>query len=807
MVFFTLNNPETHSNLEILVSEDIDLINPYTLTVINPNRFSGSVQQELQSSLNETILLAKYLTSNRILNEIKSKSINGHEIFSINNSISQITYNLTDTSGSTVNNLIKLGVTTTFESSGLLDFIYSDIKISLNINVSIIVKGSNSVIKDAEQGNLNIILTHSPEEEHKLLTNNFSFYQSTIFSSKFLIIGPSNDPAGIKNSSSASQAFSKIYNYSNTTNSIKFISRGDLSGTHNKELYLWNKSGISIQYQDYGWLKSNEWYEITGNGQAATFRIAISKNAYMLIDQPTFYLLSPAYQNNDFSLDIFNAVNLLLQGNVELWDIVLLSLQVHILAIVLASIVGIMFALILFRSNFKGKTAVISFIQSLMGFPPVVLGLILWYLFSRAGLFGDLRLLYTSNLMILAQFSLALPFIISLSYHSFELINKSLLETAELYGFKGYKLTPVLLNESKFSILTAIITAFGRIIGETGAMLIIGGNILGETRILTTSIVNEIESGSPELAIALSIVLIIIAILVMSLLSVIQRYNKILPDSISLKFNWYKINKKMLLVNDELLNMNNNDLLNKYCELTNVINTKIDNDYILKTNKYSFSYNGNFKFIIDQTILEENNIYGIIGPNSSGKTTFCKILMNINKNDKFELDYGIALDNWQYTHQQPIFFSGSVFDNLMQSLKHSSISEIEKMNRIIILSKIFEIFDFLGHKTSNLSVGLQQKVALIRSLIFNPRVLILDEIFSNLDLKSTILTKKIIQTLHERNKMNFLIVSHNIAFLSKFVTKFIAIIDGHVSEIFTVDNIQSNDHRDEIKTYLSSNLL
>ena len=194
--------------------------------------------------------------------------------------------------------------------------------------------------------------------------------------------------------------------------------------------------------------------------------------------------------------------------NKEIVSITLLSFQVSLSAVFLGAIVGIPLGTLLGLKDFKGKQLVITLTNTLMGLPPVVIGLILYLLLSRSGFLGPLQLLYTPGAMILAQFIMAIPIITGLSYSAITVVPQRLIDHAVSLGTSKRQLIWIIIKESKVGILAAIVAAFGGAISEVGAIMLVGGNIRYLTRALTTAIVLYTSTGEFDIAISLGIILL-----------------------------------------------------------------------------------------------------------------------------------------------------------------------------------------------------------------------------------------------------------------------------------------------------------
>ena len=217
-------------------------------------------------------------------------------------------------------------------------------------------------------------------------------------------------------------------------------------------------------------------------------------------------------------LEIFtNSILLIITLDNELWDIILLSLFVSFTSLIIASllvfIVGYYFAIY----NFYFKKIILIIINSLMGIPPVVVGLIVYFIFASGGPLGILQLLYTPSAMIIAQTIIIFPIIASLSHEIFSKNWFEFKDQIRSLNIPFWGSVKLLFNHSYFLLITTLLSAFGRAISEVGAVMIVGGNIDHYTRVMTTAISLETRMGNLEYAMALGLVLISITIIIYSL--------------------------------------------------------------------------------------------------------------------------------------------------------------------------------------------------------------------------------------------------------------------------------------------------
>ncbi len=188
-------------------------------------------------------------------------------------------------------------------------------------------------------------------------------------------------------------------------------------------------------------------------------------------------------------------------------SIILLSLEVTITAVTCAGLVGLPLGAGLALVRFRGRTLVIVLVNTLMGFPPVVAGLAIFLLLSRSGPLGSLGLLFTPKAMMIAQFVLVLPIIVALTRQTIEDLWVEYQDHLTSLGAGRLSSIPTLLWDARFSLVTTMLAGLGRASAEVGAILIVGGNIAGFTRTMTTSIALETSKGDLPLAMALGVVL------------------------------------------------------------------------------------------------------------------------------------------------------------------------------------------------------------------------------------------------------------------------------------------------------------
>jgi tungstate transport system permease protein len=211
---------------------------------------------------------------------------------------------------------------------------------------------------------------------------------------------------------------------------------------------------------------------------------------------------------------VWQAFALIGSFDADLIEIIGLSLRVSLAAVLIAALVGLPLGALIATRRFPGRGAVIVLVNTLMGLPPVVVGLLVYLWLSASGPVGALQLLYTPTAMIVAQTILVAPILIALTRQIVADLDAELGEQLRIFGLTRWQQILTLLHEGRAALSTALLAGFGRAIAEVGAVLIVGGNINHVTRTMTTAIALETSKGELALAMALGLVLIFIAGLV-----------------------------------------------------------------------------------------------------------------------------------------------------------------------------------------------------------------------------------------------------------------------------------------------------
>jgi len=220
---------------------------------------------------------------------------------------------------------------------------------------------------------------------------------------------------------------------------------------------------------------------------------------------------------------LIKAIQLIATLDAEVMEIAGRSLAISATSCSIASLICLPLGSLIHFSRFRGKRSLISLLQTMYSLPTVAIGLFVFVLFSRAGPIGGLGLMFTPAAMVIGQIILITPIILGLTISALSGVDKAVPETALSLGASRVQATVLMVREARFAILTAVIMGFGRVISEVGLSLMVGGNIKGFTRTITTAISLETSKGDIELALALGIILIILALAINLALNRLQQ--------------------------------------------------------------------------------------------------------------------------------------------------------------------------------------------------------------------------------------------------------------------------------------------
>ena len=216
------------------------------------------------------------------------------------------------------------------------------------------------------------------------------------------------------------------------------------------------------------------------------------------------------------------AFTLLITGDPALWTIISISFSVSLRAVLISAPPAFVLAFALANARFRGRRALISTFNTLLALPAVVVGLTVYMLLSRNGPLGDLKLLFTQTGMVIGQIILCFPLLVAISHSALQAADRRAWETAVTLGARPWQAMLTVMYEVRYGLIAALIAAFGRVIAEVGASMMIGGNILNYTRNITTAIALETSKGAFAQGIALGIILLLAALLLNISLTAMQ---------------------------------------------------------------------------------------------------------------------------------------------------------------------------------------------------------------------------------------------------------------------------------------------
>lgn len=208
------------------------------------------------------------------------------------------------------------------------------------------------------------------------------------------------------------------------------------------------------------------------------------------------------------------AINLIIKLDPEVFKIVFTSIKLATMSTIIAVIIGTPLGILICKIDFKGKFIVNTILNTLLSLPTVVVGLFVYSIISRKGILGEFGLLFTLKGIIIGQVVLILPLVVALVRNAIHDIDEKMYKTAISLGATGIQRFSLLISEAKYGIIGAIITSFGRVIGEVGISMMLGGNIDGYTRTITTAITLETNKGRFSFGIALGLILLAISFII-----------------------------------------------------------------------------------------------------------------------------------------------------------------------------------------------------------------------------------------------------------------------------------------------------
>lgn len=216
-------------------------------------------------------------------------------------------------------------------------------------------------------------------------------------------------------------------------------------------------------------------------------------------------------------------MELIISFDPEVMEIAARTLRIAGTSCLLASLISLPLASLIHFRQFRGKRVLINIIQTLFSVPTVIVGLFVFVLLSRAGPLGELGILFTPAAMVIGQMILITPILLGLTISALSGVSKEIIETATSLGASGFQLVLLVLREARYAVLAALILGFGRALSELGVAMMVGGNIRGFTRVMTTALSLATTRGELEMALALGIILLFLALVINIVLNRLQQ--------------------------------------------------------------------------------------------------------------------------------------------------------------------------------------------------------------------------------------------------------------------------------------------
>ncbi len=356
-------------------------------------------------------------------------------------------------------------------------------------------------------------------------------------------------------------------------------------------------------------------------------------------------------------------------------------------ATVLAVLVGVPLGYAIARRRFRGRTALLGVINTGMGMPPVVVGLVVWLLLVRSGPFGGLDLIYTRRAMVLAQFLIATPIVIGFTTAAFQALPPRLGDLLVVLGASRLRMLWLLAREAKLGLLVAVMAAFGAIVSEVGASMVVGGNLERSTRVLTTAIVTETSRGEIERALVLGLVLLALSFAVNLTLTMVQQ---VLPPLMDLHFDGVRVARA-----------------------------------------------AGFTLDIPALRVRGGRVTAVLGPNGSGKTTLLRLIAGLDRPDEGQIRFGDGAAGRRppvgFVFQEQVFVRDSVRGNLDLGLRLRGVPQAERRARVDEAATLLGIAHLLERRADHLSGGEGRRVSLARALCLRSPIVLLDEPLEGLD--------------------------------------------------------------------------
>ena len=407
-------------------------------------------------------------------------------------------------------------------------------------------------------------------------------------------------------------------------------------------------------------------------------------------------------------------------------------------ATVLATLIGVPLGAWCARQSSVHFQQLKTLITALYGLPPVVVGVFVYSLFSKSGALGSLDLLFTIEAMIFAQTCLILPLVWGGSWTAFEGVGQSYSDTLTTLGINERQRLGMEIQLASNGVYHAIVIAFGRAIAEVGAVIMVGGNIAGKTRVMTTSIVLETSKGNMEQAALLGTLLLMFSLSLVALAAMVRQRRK----------------------------TTNVPLLGEHLPLPTSFETGVEK--VVRVEK------GGRVVVNDVALnLAPGSITVVVGESGAGKTTLLKALAGLESGD-----VQCGPKACVYVQQQPVVFTNSVGAELM--LTHRLFPDLPPSGKAY--SDLFQLSEMANQGTAELSGGERQRVVLARQFSLAPSLLLLDECTSNLGWLHVQTIERELHRLKEGG-VCIVMVTHNIPQAHRLADTIVVLREGKALQI------------------------
>lgn len=402
-------------------------------------------------------------------------------------------------------------------------------------------------------------------------------------------------------------------------------------------------------------------------------------------------------------------------------------------ATLLAALIGVPLGAWCARKSTPAFQTLRTVVTALYGLPPVVVGVVMYAMLSRSGPLGQLDLLFTVEAMVLAQTVLILPLVWGGAWAAFAKVDRDVGDVLQTFGFSPRQRFWQEVRLARYGVYHAVVLAFGRAVAEVGAVIMVGGNIAGKTRVMTTSIVLETSKGNLDEAMALGVMLLLMSLVLVGLASFVRDWRPTAPSPV-------KGSEPVTYP--------------AFAEKERITINVIKEGTTLLTD-----------VVVD---LEPGSIVAVVGESGAGKTTLLRALAGLEGFERSTGPFQTA-----YLPQHAALLTATVAEEV--GLASSSFAEVPASGSYFL--KTFDLVHVEHASTSTLSGGERQRAALARQMGLHPTLLLLDEGTSNLGLKHTqIVEQELLRLKHAGGCV--VMVTHNMLQAKRLATSIVALHQG-----------------------------